>query len=251
MLLNNQVNTSFKAIAGVAYNNISSRFLICNAKAFGQQTAIPQGYSNPLVALVPSLRTSGQVASRPTVDLNFEGSLFGIGGLSATKQFDVDLSASGNVLGNVSSTPSFDINKTASIVATGRVQANIDWASRPSAFDIAQEVLNASKALYNIPGTIGEAINDGAAGGGGGGGGGTIIREDELAQGGTKAQITLNSAASTEDNLYEGLTLVTVSGTGAGQARKIVAYYGATRTAVVNFHFRIAPDSTTVYRIIP
>lgn len=46
-----------------------------------------------------------------------------------------------------------------------RLVGQIDIGSRPSAFDIAQEVLNAASTQYNIAGTIGEKINAGGAAG--------------------------------------------------------------------------------------
>jgi hypothetical protein len=134
----------------------------------------------------------------------------------------------------------------------GRARATLDVSigAVPSAFDNAQAVLNALAASYNIAGTIGAKINASGSGGGGGGGG-TIIRDDELAQGGNKRTIRLNNAASSTNNLYEGSTVVIMSGTGAGQARKITRYTAATKTADVSPTFTTAPDSTSVYRIIP
>lgn len=139
--------------------------------------------------------------------------------------------------------------QTANWKKKGRIALDVSIGAVPSAFDITQSVLNALAASYNISGTIGAKIN--SSGGGGSSSGGTIIREDELAQGGNKLRIILNSAASSINNLYEGSTIVIMSGTGAGQARKITRYTAATRTADVLPTFTVAPDSTSVYRIIP
>lgn len=219
--------------------------------AFGTRTTVPQGYINPLIALIPSVNYSNQVSARLSVDINAISDLRATGNLSASNDFDVNLTPFANVLSNVYPSIEVGVNVVSSLVGVGNLAVTIDWAARPSAFDIAQEVLNAQKALYNAAGTIGEAINDAAAGGGGGGGGGTIIREDELAQGGNKLRIILNNASSSTDNLYEGSTVVIMSGTGAGQARRITRYTGSTRTADVLPTFKVAPDNTSVYRIIP
>lgn len=46
-----------------------------------------------------------------------------------------------------------------------RMALDVSIGAVPSAFDIAQAVLNAVASSYNIPGTIGEKINDAGAGG--------------------------------------------------------------------------------------
>jgi hypothetical protein len=55
---------------------------------------------------------------------------------------------------------------TASIEAKGLISCVIQIGANPSAFDIAQAVLNALAAQYNIPGTIGAAIQSSSSGGG-------------------------------------------------------------------------------------
>lgn len=178
--------------------------------------------------------------------------------LSGAVSMAASLAGSGNItaalglISNVVATLIGAATVSPTLRGTAKIEANIFTnEGAADAAQIATSVWNSLAASFNDPGTMGEALNDAAAGGGGGGGGGTIIRDDELAQGGTKAQITLNAAASTTDNLYEEAYIVLISGTGAGQVRKIKAYYGATRTCVVWNHFQVAPDNTTVYRIIP
>lgn len=250
MLLNNGTLFSARLISGTNVTNLLSSYTICNAKAFGQTTSIPQGYPNPQVALVPTLKTSGQIGSRQQVDVSLTANLFGIGNVSSAPSFDVDLTGSANVLLNGYSTLNVDIDLTSSIRATGNLSSNIDWVARPSAFDIAQEIWNSAATSYNIAGTMGRKLNDAAAGGGGGGSGETIIRADETAQGGDFYSIRLNSAASTTDHIYIGTKVLIVSGTGAEQMRPIKFYYGTNRRAEVEYAWHVAPDNTSVYRIL-
>ena len=68
------------------------------------------------------------------------------------------------------------------------------------------------------------------------------------ARGGGAAEIVLADTASSEDGAYVGLEISITGGTGAGQAREIIAYAGATRTAAVSA-WETAPDDTSVYAV--
>lgn len=72
-------------------------------------------------------------------------------------------------------------------------------------------------------------------------------RNAGTAQGATSNTLILSANASTTTNAYAGLTLRTVSGTGAGQSNSIAAYNGGTRTATMSEPWAIIPDSTTSY----
>ena len=54
---------------------------------------------------------------------------------------------------------------TAAPKGFGNIVVSIDVSARPSAFDIAQAVLNATAAMYNAGGTIGNKINSAASAG--------------------------------------------------------------------------------------
>lgn len=54
---------------------------------------------------------------------------------------------------------------TGSVRGTGSMTCLVSIGSQPSAFDIAQAVLNALASQYNIPGTIGAKINSASAAG--------------------------------------------------------------------------------------
>jgi hypothetical protein len=61
----------------------------------------------------------------------------------------------------------------------------------------------------------------------------------------------LNSAASSDHNVYVGETLVIVDGTGAGQSEKITQYNGTNKKAIMRDSWFIYPDNTSQYVIVP
>ena len=66
------------------------------------------------------------------------------------------------------------------------------------------------------------------------------------AQAGTATSITLDAQASSTDNFYNGLTITLTGGAGAGQARTVLDYAGATKVATVA-PWATVPDTTTTY----
>lgn len=69
-----------------------------------------------------------------------------------------------------------------------------------------------------------------------------------LAQGGDATHITLQSTASSTDNIYKGQTIRILSGVGDDQIRSIIAYSGLTKIAEVNRAWTdVAPDATSYY----
>jgi hypothetical protein len=59
---------------------------------------------------------------------------------------------------------------------------------------------------------------------------------------GDSTEVRLSSTASTLDNYYNGSSIYIVSGTGAGQIRRIIDYVGSDKTVTVNTAFTTAPD---------
>lgn len=78
-----------------------------------------------------------------------------------------------------------------------------------------------------------------------------FVANTGTATGGAVNTITLASGASAVDSFYKGMMVLILSGTGAGQARMISAYTGATRYATVFINFATAPDATSVYVVLP
>lgn len=78
-----------------------------------------------------------------------------------------------------------------------------------------------------------------------------IATETGTAQGGGTGnnQIQLATAASSTDDIYNGLTIIILSGTGAGQERTVSDYLGSTRTATVSANWTVNPNNTSVYEI--
>ena len=61
--------------------------------------------------------------------------------------------------------------------------------------------------------------------------------------------ITLAAAASAVDGQYDPGRVLIISGTGAGQSRRILDYDGTTKVAVISRDWRINPDTTSSYVI--
>lgn len=77
-----------------------------------------------------------------------------------------------------------------------------------------------------------------------------VLRQ-ELAAAGAASTITLDSGASSVDDFYNGCLVAIVAGTGAGQARVVRDYVGATKVATVGRAWATAPDATSLFVILP
>ncbi|CAB4139862.1 hypothetical protein UFOVP353_61 [uncultured Caudovirales phage] len=84
----------------------------------------------------------------------------GIGNLSALFEIETTMTVTGNVFGNIYAVFDAEADLIVSIRATGNLEADFDILARPSAFDISQEIWNATASGYNNPGTMGEKVND-------------------------------------------------------------------------------------------
>lgn len=72
------------------------------------------------------------------------------------------------------------------------------------------------------------------------------------AQAGGASTITLDSGASATDHIYERSEVAILSGTGAGQANRVITgYVGATKVATVTPAWTTNPDSSSVFAILP
>lgn len=70
------------------------------------------------------------------------------------------------------------------------------------------------------------------------------------AQSGSASDITLAAGASSTNDLYTGMLLAIISGTGAGQVRRIVTYVGSTKIASIDWNWTTNPDATSVYAVL-
>jgi hypothetical protein len=71
------------------------------------------------------------------------------------------------------------------------------------------------------------------------------------AQAGSARTITLDSGASSTNNIYSGAWIIIVSSTGVAQKRQIVGYVGSTKVATVDRVWVTNPTSSSVFAIIP
>lgn len=84
-------------------------------------------------------------------------------------------------------------------------------------------------------------------------GGGAIVVHQGTAQAGGASTITLDTGASSTDNVYQGCQVYLVSGTGAGQTGVVAfnGYKGSTRVATMTIPWAVIPDATTTFQVLP
>lgn len=70
------------------------------------------------------------------------------------------------------------------------------------------------------------------------------------AQAGAAGTITFDAGASATDNFYNGLIVYLTGATGAGQARVITAYVGATKIATIAPNWTTNPDVTSTFALL-
>lgn len=80
--------------------------------------------------------------------------------------------------------------------------------------------------------------------------GGDAVVRFGTAQAGNANSIQLDSGASATNQLYKGMLVLTIGGTGANQCRAIKSYNGTTKNAVVDYQWVTNPDNTTVFAVL-
>jgi hypothetical protein len=100
-------------------------------------------------------------------------------------------------------------------------------------------------ATHNIPTSAGRRLREIGA----------FAIHSGTAQAGNSHSITLAATASPSDAAYHGIynrnLLVLTDNTGVGQTRTIVDYDAITKITVIDRDWRISPDNTTAYQIVP
>ena len=134
--------------------------LIENFSGFGQRTSMPQGYQSATKALIPTLKESWDMF----VMFRGDGS-FAVAALTAedmTVGFSGEGTFSPNAQHAYTMTVEFLGEGTLSLTAEQLEQASVafDSGTRPSAFDISQEVWQAQAASYSAAGSMGEKLNN-------------------------------------------------------------------------------------------
>ena len=192
--------------------------------------------------------TAGEMtAAVVTVDINDATAvpLFGdetfyiptYGHSSALQAFDLDSATVSLAAGGI----------TASIMATDSITA--DELSTAAIAEIVDGTLDelltggAHRVKHSTADYIRRAANSG-------GGGDTIVLEDGTAQAGGDNTITLAADASATNDIYGGMLIALMTGTGAPQTRIIVGYVGSTKVATVDKNWVTNPDATTTYQVM-
>ena len=162
MLLSNQTHVRIRFLGGALGGTVTKqKGFVENAQAFGGITSIPQGYNDPAKALVPTLRTGGNISARFNGEADLVADLGAFGNVSGTFAGEVDMIADGNVLSNGYATFAGEFDMTGDLKGQGNMSAGFDILARPSAFDIAQEVWNGAATAYAGTGTMGKEVQDG------------------------------------------------------------------------------------------
>lgn len=153
------------AIPSALLSNANAIRLFENAR-FGQKVSLPQGYQQASRAILPSLITTDFISARIKGDSSFVNTQ-----ISIAQRMSAFLDGEGFV------NPNAEVGKTMWATITGegnlagdarmtvRMSATLDAGSRPSAFDIAQEVWQGQAANYNAAGTMGNKLNSAGSGG--------------------------------------------------------------------------------------
>lgn len=116
-----------------------------------------------------------------------------------------------------------------------------DVAGIPS--DVWDEILTG--ATHNIPTSAGRRVREIGA----------YAIHAGTAQAGNSHSITLAATASPSDVIYNGIynrnLIVLTDNAGVGQTRTVIDYDAITKVVVVDRDWRISPDATTAYQIVP
>lgn len=80
---------------------------------------------------------------------------------------------------------------------------------------------------------------------------GAFAIESGTAQAGTSTSITLAATANGADGIFNRNLIVLTDNTGKGQTRTIVDYNSTSKVCVIDREWRITPDNTTAYQVVP
>lgn len=136
-----------------------------NFSGFGQRTSMPQGYQAANRAIIPTLKESWDMS------VSFRG----VGAFTTTAIVVESLTVFFSGIGTFVPNAQHAINSTVFMSGEGtfttamrqleQMAAAFDSGSRPSAFDIAQEIWQSQATAYNAPGTMGNKLNAAGAAG--------------------------------------------------------------------------------------
>ena len=157
-----------------------------------------------------------------------------------------------------------EILGTASAGTAGYV--GIDWSAihaPTTAVNLSATTISTSQVVASVSGNVGGSVASVTAvvsanvtewGGTNVAG---VIPPDAMflhsgtAQAGGASTITLDSGASSTNNLYQNQIIFIRSGTGAGQSAIITSYVGSTKVATIVGSWASNPDNTSVFTVLP
>lgn len=136
-----------------------------NALRFGSRVSVPNGYQSAYRAIVPTLQETEFMAVRMIGESSSSFAAQGAGSMAVTLAGEGSTVFNGQMGATLSVTMAGEGGFTATARGIGSMSVAMDAGSRPSAFDIAQEVWQSQKASYNAPNTMGNAVNSASTGG--------------------------------------------------------------------------------------
>lgn len=146
-------------------SNDSLSLLRENSRWIGQDVSIPEGYQSAFVATVPTFKTSSRMVWKANGESFSSFSLQAIGNLSGVFQGETLTTLGPQMGASLYTTVVGEGTMSINARGIGAMSVQIDAGSRPSAFDIAQEVWQSQKTAYNATGTMGNALNLASSGG--------------------------------------------------------------------------------------
>lgn len=146
------------ALGGVNNAGKSRSWTVYNG-FFGSSVSRPQGRNSITDALTPPIKDGGNIAVRMIAETAMTTDLKAFGQMAVSYDVEATMSVNANILGNIYVSFQPEATMTVDLKAIGNMAVSFDILARPSAFDIAQEVWNASAAGYNNAGTMGEKVN--------------------------------------------------------------------------------------------
>lgn len=121
------------------------------------------------------------------------------------------------------------------VSAGGDADAVVQSVATGGKTDVAAAVWD-DLASHAVQGSMGEALG---------------ALQQGVASAGAAGTITLNASATATDDYYKGCIVAIKGGAGAGQARLITGYVGATKVASVSPNWATNPGATSNYIVIP
>jgi hypothetical protein len=129
-----------------------------NGLCFGMKVGKPYGYNGLNGFLLPQ-QPGGFIRATLTGESSFLATISSIGNMTATLSGEGTLNPGANLAFNMYCTLIGEGNLTPDLKAKAWMWATLDAGSRPSAYDIAQEIWQAQATQYNSTGTMGEKLN--------------------------------------------------------------------------------------------